>query len=186
MDRKTVRLAIDGDRGAFSALMREAAPRQFAMATLILHDVTLAEDAVQESFIAAWQGLAALRDAEAWEAWLYRLTVRACFRVVRRERRRRRVELHAVAPPETAAQEDTTRDSAERDELIGELNRLPMEQRAVVVLRYYADLPLDRVADILGVPVGTAKSRQHRALAAMRSSMSESSVTRHIRVAEPA
>jgi RNA polymerase sigma-70 factor (ECF subfamily) len=186
MDRETVRLAIDGDRGAFSQLMRESAPRQYAIAVLILHDASAAEDAVQEAFIAAWQGLRALRDADAWAAWLHRLTVRACFRVVKRERRRRQVELNVVPRPEPASQDDITRATAERDELVGALNQLPIEQRAVVVLRYYLDLPLDRVADILGVPLGTAKSRQHRALGALRHSMAEPPAADHIRIMERA
>ena len=60
----------------------------------------------------------------------------------------------------------------QRDLLERELGRLPIEQRAVIVLRFFADLPIDEVADVLDIPVGTAKSRQHRGLEAMRTSMS--------------
>lgn len=65
-----------------------------------------------------------------------------------------------------------------RDLLERELGRLPMEQRTVIVLRYYADLPLDQIADILGIPIGTAKSRQHRGLEAMRASLSDATPNR--------
>jgi len=173
MTRELVRQAIDGDREAFSELMRLSASRQYAIATLILRDRSRAQDAVQEAFVAAWKGLAALRDPGAWEAWLHRLTVRHCFKSVRREKKRRAVELHVVLDPEPASPHDSVTDIVQRDLLERELERLPMEQRAVIVLRFYADLSLDMVADILGIPIGTAKSRQHRGLEAMRASLSE-------------
>lgn len=171
MRRELVRQAIDGDREAFSELMRASAGRQYAVASLILRDRSRAQDAVQEAFVAAWKGLSALRDPEAWEAWLHRLTVRHCFRSVRREKKRRTVELHVVLDREPASPHDAVADIVQRDLLERELDRLPIEQRAVVVLRFYADLPLDEVADILGIPIGTAKSRQHRGLEAMRASL---------------
>ena len=173
MTRELVRQAIDGDREAFSELMRASAPRQYAVATLILRDRSRAQDAVQEAFVSAWKGMAALRNPDAWDAWLHRLTTRACFHAVRREKRRRTVELHVVADPEQPANDDSVAKVVQRDLLERELSRLPMEQRAVIVLRFFADLPLDEVADILDIPIGTAKSRQHRGLEAMRASLDE-------------
>lgn len=173
MTRELVRQAIDGDREAFSELMRASAPRQYAVATLILRDRSRAQDAVQEAFVSAWKGIAALREPDAWEAWLHRLTTRACFQTVRREKRRRVFELQLVALPEVASADDSVAAVAQRDLLDRELSRLPVEQRAVIVLRFYADLPLDEVADILAIPIGTAKSRQHRGMKAMRVSLDE-------------
>ncbi len=171
MTRELVRQAIEGDREAFSELMRASAGRQYAVASLILRDRSRAQDAVQEAFVAAWKGLSALRDPDAWEAWLHRLTVRHCFKAVRHEKKRRTVELHVVLDPEPASSQDSVGDLVRRDLLERELERLPLDQRAVIVLRFYADLPLDEVADILDIPIGTAKSRQHRGLEAMRTSM---------------
>lgn len=173
MTRELVRQAIDGDREAFSELMRASASRQYAVATLILRDRIRAQDAVQDAFVAAWKGLSALRDPDAWEAWLHRLTVRHCFHSVRRENKRRTVELHVVLDHEPVSAHDPVVDVVQRDLLERELGQLPLEQRAVIVLRFYADLPLDAVADILGIPIGTAKSRQHRGLEAMRASLSD-------------
>lgn len=184
MERELVQKAIEGDREAFSTLMRASLSRQHAVATLILGDSARAQDAVQEAFVAAWQGLAALREPDAWEAWLHRLTVRACFRSVRREKRRRLVEVEATPDREPGSPDDSLATAIERDRLQRELDNLPVEQRAVVVLRFFADRPLDEVADILGVPVGTAKSRQHRALQAMRSSMSGTPPVGTVRAAE--
>lgn len=178
MTRELVRQAMEGDRAAFSELMRSSLARQHAIANLILRDRGRAEDAVQEAFVAAWRGLSALRNPDAWEAWLQRLTVRSCFHAVRREKRRRTVELHVVLDPEPAASQDSVMGVVHRDLLERELGRLPMEQRTVIVLRYYADLPLDQIADILGIPIGTAKSRQHRGLEAMRASLSDATPNR--------
>jgi RNA polymerase sigma-70 factor (ECF subfamily) len=171
MQRELVRQAIEGDRDAFSELMQASAPRQYSMANLILRDRARAQDAVQEAFVAARNGLAALRKPEAWDAWLHRLTVRACFRQVKRERRRNLVELRLVPTPEPRHPHDHATATAQRDLLERELGRLPIEQRAVIVLRFYADLPLDEVAGILDIPIGTAKSRQFRGLEAMRASL---------------
>jgi RNA polymerase sigma-70 factor (ECF subfamily) len=171
MQRELVRQAIDGDREAFSELMRASAGRQYAVAALILHDGSRAQDAVQEAYVSAWKGLSALRNPDAWDAWLHRLTVRACFRSIRHEKRRRVVELRLMPEPEPAAPDDSMAAALQRDQLQRELDRLPVEQRAVIVLRFFVDLPLDEVADILDIPIGTAKSRQHRGLEAMRSSM---------------
>jgi RNA polymerase sigma-70 factor (ECF subfamily) len=174
MPRELVERAMRGDREAFSALLRTAAPRQYAVAHLILRDGDRAQDAVQEAFVSAWKGLSALRDPDAWGAWLHRLTVRACYRAARREKHRRSVELHVMPDLEPAGSEEPLTALLHRDQLERELDRLPIEQRAVIVLRYFADLPLDQVAAILDIPIGTAKSRQSRGLSAMRASMDAS------------
>jgi RNA polymerase sigma-70 factor, ECF subfamily len=171
MQRELVERAIGGDREAFSVLLRTSAPRQYAVAHLILRDRDRAQDAVQEAFVSAWKGLSALRDPDAWGAWLHRLTVRACFAAARREKRQRLVELHVMPDPVPAESEEPLGALVHRDQLERELDRLPIEQRAVIVLRFFADLPLDEVAAILDIPIGTAKSRQSRGLHAMRSSM---------------
>ena len=171
MQRELVERAIGGDRDAFSDLVRASLSRQYAVATLILRDGDRAQDAVQEALVSAWRGLSALRDPDAWDAWLHRLTVRACFHQVRRDKRRRLVELQAKPDHETTGVDDAPRALAERDRIERELDRLPIDQRAVIVLHYHLGLPLAEVALILDIPVGTASSRLHRGLAAMRSSM---------------
>ena len=88
MQRELVERAIGGDRDAFSDLVRASLSRQYAVATLILRDGDRAQDAVQEALVSAWRGLSALRDPDAWEAWLHRLTVRACLQQARRDKRR--------------------------------------------------------------------------------------------------
>lgn len=173
MQTELVERARAGDHEAFSALVNISAGRLYGAAKLILRDPDRAQDAVQEAFVLAWRHVRALRDPEAWDAWLYRLTVRACYRLARTNRRRELAEVYLVTdedgPP---AELDFSTHVAERDRLSRELGRLPVEQRTVMVLHFYLDLPLTDVADILDIPVGTAKSRLHRGLASLRAELS--------------
>ncbi len=172
--RELVRRAIEGDHDAFNQLVDVSVDRQYAVATLILRDPDRAQDAVQEALVSAWKDIRALRDPDAWDAWLHRITVWACYRVVKKDRRRNQVELKVVPDQEPVASFDSAAALADRDLVERVLNDLPVDHRAVIVLRFYLDLPLDEVADILDIPVGTVKSRLHRALASLRESIAES------------
>ena len=171
MQRQLVDRARNGDLDAFSQLVKVSLARLTGVANLILHDSDRAEDAVQDALFMAWQDLPALRDLEAWDAWLHRLTVRACYKVARRERRRSQIEVHVTLHPGLARAPDSSTDVVDRDWLGRELSRLDLDQRAVLVLHYYLDLPVSQVADILDIPYGTAASRLHRGLESMRTSM---------------
>ena len=173
MTRELVRRAIEGDHDAFSSLVDASVDRLYGVATLILRDPDRAQDAVQEALVSAWKDVRALRDPAAWDAWLHRITVWACYRVAKKERRRKMVELKVVPDPERTVASDSAVALANRDLIERQLNDLPIDHRSVVVLRFYLDLPLDEVADILDIPVGTVKSRLHRALASLRDSMTQ-------------
>ena len=141
-----------------------------AVARMILRDEYAAQDAVQEAFIEAWRSLPGLRDAEKFEAWLRRLLVRACFRTVRRIKRVDAVEIQ-LTPDAEPAIPSIERAFGLHDQLERGLARIPAEQRAVVVLVYYLDLPLADAAQAMGVPHGTAKSRLNRATQALRAAL---------------
>jgi RNA polymerase sigma-70 factor (ECF subfamily) len=171
MQRELVERAIRGDFDAFTTLVNASASRQYAIATLIVRDGDRAQDAVQDALVSAWRGLSALRDPDAWDAWLHRLTVRACYAAARREKRRTLVELPTTPDHEPAGADDEAAALAERDRLERELGRIPIDQRVVLVLHFYVGLPLTEAAVVLDIPVGTAKSRLHRGLEALRSTM---------------
>jgi RNA polymerase sigma-70 factor (ECF subfamily) len=171
MQRALVERARDGDLDAFSQLAKASFPKLDGIANLILRDSDRAQDAVQDALLRAWRDLRATRDPDAWDAWLRRLTVRACYDVARKQRRRTRMEVQVEPDPTTARTPDPTADVADRDWLGRELIHLDIDQRAVIVLHYYLDLPVTEVAEILDIPYGTAASRLHRGLEAMRSSM---------------
>jgi RNA polymerase sigma-70 factor (ECF subfamily) len=167
MDRQLVVRAQAGDHDAFAVIAAASIGRLTAVARLTLQNGPRAEDAVQEALIEAWRSIRGLRDPDRFEAWLHRLLLRACFEQVRHARRQRVVEipLPALDGPTVAGAE---RDLLVHDELDRGLRHLQPDQRAVIVLTYYLDLPLAEVAQVLDVPIGTVKSRLNRALAALR------------------
>src|SRR5918999_78846 len=150
-----------GDHAAFAILAKEAFDHMFGAAKLILRDQHWAEDAVQEALILAWRHVAAIRNPDAWNAWLYRLTVRACYRLARTRVGAHVAELD-VRAEQAAPVMDFTSAIDDRARIMAALSALPLEQRAVIVLHFYLDLPLSDAAAVLNVPIGTAKSRLHR------------------------
>jgi RNA polymerase sigma-70 factor, ECF subfamily len=167
--RELVERARRGDRDAFARLAAVSVARLDSAARLILRDPELARDAVQEGFLKAWRDLPTLRDPDRFEAWLHRLVFRACIDVVRR-RGRRPTEV-VLSPLHEPAIGDATSHIADRELLDVALRRLPPEWRAVVVLHHYLGMPLPEVAVTLGIPIGTAKSRHHRSMEALRVSI---------------
>jgi RNA polymerase sigma-70 factor (ECF subfamily) len=169
MQRDLVERARKGDHDAFSELAGAAISRLDSAAWLILRDADQARDAVQNTLVRAWRDLPTLRDPDRFDAWLNRLAVRACLDEARRLRRHRiDVELTEISYPTIAGVESTIVD---RDQLERGFLRLDPEMRAVIVLHHYLDLPLPAVAESLGIPLGTAKSRLHRALGQMRAAL---------------
>ena len=169
MQRHLVERAMAGDHDAFAELARARIGRLYAIAVLILRDPARAEDATQDALVAAWRDLSALRDPDRFDAWLRRLLVRACHREGARARRNPTIDV--VVPAIEPAEPDASINLAQRDEIERGFRRLDADQRSVIVLHFYVGLPLPEVADALGIPVGTAKSRLHRATRAMRSAL---------------
>jgi len=164
-----VEQARQGDHDAFAVLAGAAIARLDAAARLILRDPELARDAVQDGLVRAWRDLRSLRDPDRFDAWVHRLTVNACLDITRR-RRRRAIEVE-ITPIDAAYSADIASVIADRDLLDQALKRLDPEWRALVVLHYYLGMPLPEAANVLGIPLGTAKSRLHRSLSAMRIAM---------------
>jgi RNA polymerase sigma-70 factor (ECF subfamily) len=168
MDRDLVEQAQHGDREAFAILARTRGDRLFAIAQRILRDVHRAEDAVQQTLVIAWRELPRLRDPDRFDAWIHRLVVRACYAEAR-ETRTWNSSIRVLAVEPTGP--DTSRILADQDELERGFRRLPPEQRAILVLRHYLGLEPIEIADLLGIPVGTARSRLHYAHRAMRAAL---------------
>jgi RNA polymerase sigma-70 factor (ECF subfamily) len=164
--RGLVERARRGDHDAFTELAHGAVTRLDRVARLILRDPELARDAVQEALIRAWHDLPGLRDPDRFDAWLHRLTANACFDQARRRRRRViEVELDSIDGPTIG---DAVGALADRELVDAAMRRLDEHGRAIVVLHYFIGMPLTDVAATLGIPIGTVKSRLHRALGEMR------------------
>jgi RNA polymerase sigma-70 factor (ECF subfamily) len=166
--RALVERARRGDHDAFAVLAGAALARLDAAARMIVRDRELARDVVQDTLLRAWRDLPGLRDPERFDAWLNRLLTHAAIDESRR-RRRRVVEVE-LTPIDTPLP-DPTLGLVDRDQLARAFERLAPEQRAVIVMHYYLDLPLPEAAQSLGVPLGTVKSRLHRAVESMRAAV---------------
>src|SRR6476661_10423137 len=171
MQRDQVERAREGDHDAFAELAGAAISRLDSAAWLILRDADRATDAVQNALLRAWRDLPTLRDPDRFDAWLHRLLVNACIDEIRRVRRRPfevDVDVTDLNLPFLA---DDLSAIADRDQLERGFRRLEADERAVIVLHLYLDLPLPEVAETLRIPLGTAKSRLYRGLRSMRAAL---------------
>jgi RNA polymerase sigma-70 factor (ECF subfamily) len=158
-----------GDHAAFATLAAGTIRSMFATARLIVRDDALAEDATQDALVNAWRYLPSLRDPDKFEAWLYRLLVNACRSQLRHTPRHGVIEIEVADASRDRG--DPGRSLADRDELDRGFERLDPELRAVVILHYYRGYSVPEVARIVGIPLGTAKSKIHRATATMRAAL---------------
>ena len=169
MDTDLVVRAQRGDEEAFASLAVAAGDRLHAVAHRILRDADLAEDATQQALLTIWRDLPQLRDPARFDAWSYRLLVRACYAEARRTRRW--APNLRLLPADEPSGVDGSGSVADRDQLERGFRRLSIDHRAVVVLHHYLDMPLDEVAETLGVPVGTVRSRLHHAMRGLRAAL---------------
>jgi RNA polymerase sigma-70 factor (ECF subfamily) len=133
----------------------------YKLAGYLLGDAGEAEDALQEALTRAWQAWPNLRDPDSIGPWLDRIVANVC---KTRIRKRKGVRPLAFDDGLQVAADDPFRATLARDAVGRALDRLSAEQRIVVVLRYWRDMPLEQIATRLDVPLGTVKSRLHYAL----------------------
>jgi RNA polymerase sigma-70 factor, ECF subfamily len=160
-----VEQARRGDREVFDVLMLDAIDRMYAIARLVAQDADVAEDAVQDALVRCWRDLPSLRDVARFEPWLRKLLLNS---VVEQFRGRRRFEAKITVLTVEPSTGDGSNELADRDELQRAFRSLSMEHRAIVVLHHYIGLSVAEAAVSLGIPTGTAKSRLHYALEALR------------------
>ena len=161
---------------AFTRHLEANLDRWYALATVVLGDRGEAEEATHDAVCAAWRGLDRLRDPQRMEAWFTRVLVNAC----RDRLRRRRVRPVAIELPETVPAVGGLGDRASLDELARALGELSPEHRTVVVLRFWADLSLDEIAERIAERPGTVKSRLHYALARLRAAYAREDAERRM------
>ena len=168
MDTDLVVRAQHGDEEAFASLAVAVSGRLHAVAHRILRDIELAEDATQQALLTIWRDLPQLRDPARFDAWSYRLLVRACYAEGRRTRTwAPNLRLLPVDQPVAEGLSAVV----DRDQLERGFRHLSIDHRAVVVLHHYVDLPLDQVAEVLGVPIGTVRSRLFHAMRGLRAAL---------------
>jgi len=155
-----------GDPAAFEALVSRHQHRVFGVALRMLGNRADAEDAAQEVFLRAHRGLAAFRGDAKLSTWLYAIAARLCLsRLGEGERRLIRVEEDALARVADAGADPARQlEEDEREAALGRaIAELSDERRMVVVLRDLEGLAYEEIADVLGLELGTVRSRLHRA-----------------------
>lgn len=170
VNRDLVEAARAGDRDAYVDLIRTRIDHLFAIALRIVRDFDRAEDALQDALVIAWRDLRGLRDPDRFDAWVRRILVHECIDQASRERRRL-VNLQVLPVDGPSAPDPGLTSVADRDQLERGFRRLRPAQRAILVLHHYAGYAPSEIADTLGIPPGTARSRLHHAHRAMRAAL---------------
>jgi RNA polymerase sigma-70 factor (ECF subfamily) len=178
-DEALVALVARGDESALGELYDRVGRVAYGIAYRVLRDDRLAEDAVQEGFLAAWRSAATFRaDRAKASTWIVTLVHRRAVDIVRREHRRRAEPLETetrVDPVDPAGSaEDTAWLGFERDRVQAALRALPDAQREAIELAYYGGYSQSELAERLGLPLGTIKSRMFAGLARLRELLDES------------
>lgn len=159
--RRLVLRAQSGDREAFDALLRDAAPPLLRYVTRVTGDAALAEDVVQDTLVAIVRKLSWLSDPSLFRAWAYRIASREAFRALKKQRR-------YVEPVNDVAIDEVPADPWQRERLLASLEKLSPASRAVITLHYLEEMPLSEVAAVLDLAPGTVKSRLAYGLAQLR------------------
>ena len=172
-DEALVALVARGDDSALGELYDRVGRVAYGIAYRILRDERLAEDAVQEGFLAVWRSAATFRAERAKAStWIVTLVHRRAVDIVRKEERRRAEPLQAEARPDTPDPSGSAEDAAwlgfERDRVQAALRTLPDAQREAIELAYYGGYSQSELAERLGLPLGTIKSRMFAGLARLR------------------
>ncbi len=152
-------------REAFAALYSQLAPRLYRTALGILGNPHDAADALQEAGLKAYRYFDSLQDEQAGTSWMTRILINACYDVGRK--RSRAIPTGLEIEPAVSSEPGGMADR----EMLQALQFLPEEQRTTVVLRFFQDLSIPQIAQVMGVPEGTVKSRLHATLAKLRTAL---------------
>lgn len=154
-----------GDREALDELFRLVQEPLYRYIVSLVGSQTLAEDILQEVFILIYRKLRWLREPELFRPWAYRIATREAFQQLKRERRWSDTSIDETTLEELPA---PVRDAL-TPELVSQLvGQISPASRAVIVLHYLHEMQLDEVADVLGVAIGTVKSRLAYGLGSLR------------------
>ena len=181
-EQQWIDAARRGDQAAFEQLVRRYEKRVFALTGRMCRNPSDAEEAAQETFLAAWQGLPFFRGEASFATWLYRLASNACVDLLRREGRHQTGagislddEESGFDPPDPAPSPHALAERAElRQQIEAALAELPPEYRQVLILRELHQRTYDEIAEICSLDLGTVKSRISRGRKRLRKILLES------------
>jgi RNA polymerase sigma-70 factor, ECF subfamily len=170
LSSRAVEAATEDRATVFARLTDRSLDRQYRLAAVILGDPIEAEDAVHDAALVAWRGFAGLRDLDRFEAWFSRILVNGCRDRLRARRRRPVITAIPVLGDldRGASTPDSVTAVADRDELDRAFATLDPDHAVAVALRFYLDLSGAEIAERMGIPEGTVKSRLHHGLRRLR------------------
>ena len=169
-DEEVIRAFQGGDEAAFSDLVDRYRRPVYRIARGILKNHAQADEAAQDAFVKAWQGLPSFRGDSTFKTWMYRIAMNAAFDFRAREatqaRTREEAALRAIidARPAPRRAIDELIDEEERKSMRAAVDGLPDKQRATLLLRIQDDLKYTEIAEVLGCHVGTVKANFHHAV----------------------
>ena len=176
-DEELVARSVQGDTESFNELILRWERSIYALAYRTLGREEDARDVCQETFLRAFRGLSAFKGQAKFSSWLYRIALNLCRDAMRRERRTPLVSVsEGIDPSELAARQPSPAPSVEDLVAQAELSRhvasamrrLPEDQRTAIVLKEYHDLTFQEIADLMGCPLSTAKTRLYQGLSVLR------------------
>ncbi len=173
-DARLLARVLDGDHDAFNQIMRNHEDRVFSVCLRIMGSREQALDAVQETFLTAFRKADQFKGNSALGTWIYRIAVNTCYDQLRKQKRRATEPIPEHLDPADHFAEDAMDSAALRPELQRALAALPDDFRTAVVLADIEGLGLNQVAEIVGVPVGTVKSRVFRGRRLLADALRES------------
>jgi RNA polymerase sigma-70 factor (ECF subfamily) len=173
-DEAVVALVARSDETALAELYDRYGRVAYGLALRVLRDAALAEDAVQDGFLTVWRTAARFVPERAKAStWILTLVHRRAVDVVRREQRRRADSLELAPEPVTGGADDDAWLRFERERVQDALKQLPDPQREALELAYYGGFTQSELAERLGQPIGTVKSRMFSGLAHLRELLGE-------------
>lgn len=178
MDRALLEQARRGDADAFETIVRSRIDAVYRLTLAIVGDEADAQDATQETFVAAWRRISSVRDLDRFDAWLQRIAVNSARMVLRGRRRRHLREITGRVGDDrlgtdAGGTQPSTDPASDGVRLAAALGTLSIERRTILALHHLEGLGLDEIATTLGIPVGTAKSRLFTARRALEKALAD-------------
>ena len=173
-DEELVQEIKNGNRKAFSEIVKRHQRSLLRMSLRFVKDLDMAEDVVQESFIKAYEKLNAFEGRSSFKSWLFQIAVNTAKNKLR-ERKRVTTDIDSVQLAVGAVAESSLVHTALSQEIQEEIDRLPTKQRTALILRVYEDLSFKEIADIMECPYDTAKANYRHALMKLKDSFEQKS-----------
>jgi len=170
LEQGLVRRVQEGDAAAFEELLASHRASAFRVATVVLGSANGADDVVQDASVRAWRSVSRVDAERGFRSWYLRVVANTARNDRRSRSRRAALALRLAAQPDrdTADPEEHAVTDTDRRRVIDAMNRLDRDDRLVIALRHFEQLSESEMADVLGCPNGTVKSRLSRAMSRLR------------------